>query len=66
MLPEGAPYERAVEIKREIVGMLSTQLSGVLLDHEYGKEAALHMNGHAGLMFSLEKSGYSGEAAGRP
>ncbi len=66
MLPEGTSYERAVEIKRETVGMLSTKLSGVQLDHEYGIEAALHMNGHAGLMFLLEKGGYSGEATERP
>jgi len=65
MLPEGTSYERAAEIKREVVGLLSNEVSAVLLDHEYGMEAALHMNGHAGLLFALEKSGYSGGATNR-
>ncbi len=65
MLPEGSSPETAVKIKRQIVVELSTHVSAVLLDAEYGLEPALAMAGHTGLLMALEKSGYSGDSTYR-
>jgi tagatose 1,6-diphosphate aldolase len=65
MLPEGASYETAVQIKQEIAVNLSDYVSAVLLDVEYGLGPALNMAGHTGLLMSLEKSGYSGDSTYR-
>lgn len=65
MLPADSSYESAVQIKTEIVGALSYHASAVLLDHEYGLRPALHMAGGCGLLFALEKSGYSGDSTYR-
>lgn len=65
MLPEGTTYERAATVKAEIVASLSTQASAVLLDNEYGLQSALTMARSSGLLMSLEKSGYSGDATYR-
>ncbi|MBK8025823.1 MAG: tagatose 1,6-diphosphate aldolase [Chloroflexi bacterium] len=65
MLPEGTTYEHAVDVKAEIVASLSAHASAVLLDAEYGLKAALTMARSSGLLMSLEKSGYSGDATYR-
>ncbi|MHB8626101.1 MAG: tagatose 1,6-diphosphate aldolase [Aggregatilineales bacterium] len=65
MLPKDTSYEDAVHIKTEIVGALSPHVSGVLLDHKYGLEAAQHLTAHVGLLMALEKSGYSGDSTYR-
>ncbi|MBL8132629.1 MAG: tagatose 1,6-diphosphate aldolase [Anaerolineae bacterium] len=65
MLPEGTSYERAAEVKAEIVAALSVKASAVLLDNEYGLASALTMSRSSGLLMSLEKSGYSGDATYR-
>jgi tagatose 1,6-diphosphate aldolase len=65
MLPEGTSFDRAVQIKSEIVSALSQKASAVLLDEEYGLRPALEMSRHSGLLLSYEKSGYSGDATYR-
>lgn len=65
MLPSGTSYETAVQIKTEIVGALSPYTSAVLLDPDYGLLPAAKMSGRSGLLFSVEKSGYSGDATYR-
>ncbi len=65
MLPPDSTYDQAVSIKVEVVSALSDHASAVLLDHEYGLQPALHMNGGSGLLLSLEKSGYSGDSTYR-
>jgi len=65
MLPEGTPFETAVQIKRDVVVALSYHTSAVLLDPIYGLPSALEMAGHSGLLMSLEKSGYSGDSTYR-
>ena len=65
MLPEGTPYETAVEIKREVVFALSPHVSAVLLDPVYSLPAAHAMVGDSGLLMALEKSGYTGDSTYR-
>lgn len=65
MLPEGTPYEAAVQIKTEVVSALSPHTSAVLLDPIYGLQPALHVAGSSGLLVALEKSGYSGDSTYR-
>jgi tagatose 1,6-diphosphate aldolase len=65
MLPNGATYETAVEIKQEFVSTLAPLVSAVLLDPIYGLPAAMHMGGSTGLLLALEKSGYSGVPTAR-
>lgn len=66
MLPATiSTYEEAAALKQEIVVALAPYTTGVLLDAEYGFGAAMHMSGHVGLLMSLEKTGYSGDATYR-
>lgn len=65
MLPENTSYDEAVQIKREIVVHLSQYASAVLLDPVYGMQPAAYMDGRSGLLLSVEKSGYSGDASYR-
>ena len=65
MLPAGTAYEAAAQMKRDIVVWLSSHFSAVLLDAEYGLQAALDLPGSKGLLMALEKSGYSGDATYR-
>lgn len=65
MLPEGASYEMAVAIKREVVFALSRHVSAVLLDPGYGLPATYEMAGDCGLLMALEKSGYTGDSTYR-
>ncbi len=66
MLPDTTSYETAVQIKQEVVVTLAPHVSAVLLDAApYGLSSALAMTGRSGLLMSLEKSGYSGDATYR-
>jgi tagatose 1,6-diphosphate aldolase len=65
MLPEGASYDEAVQIKQEVVVALSYHASAVLLDATYGLKPAMNMAGDCGLLMAYEKSGYSGDATYR-
>lgn len=66
MLPDTTAYETAVQIKQEVVVTLAPHVSAVLLDAApYGLSSALAMTGRSGLLMSLEKSGYSGDATYR-
>lgn len=65
MLPEGASYTQAADIKREVVAALSPHVTAVLLDPNYGLSAALASSGNSGLLMALEKTGYSGDPQAR-
>ena len=65
MLPAGTSFDAAVQIKREVVGVLSRYASAVLLDADYGYLPAAYMSGGSGLLVSVEKSGYSGDSTYR-
>lgn len=65
MLPDNTPYATAAQIKREIVGALSHHASAVLLDPDYGMIPAAYMAKSSGLLFAVEKSGYSGDSTYR-
>jgi len=65
MMPDNTPYDTLVKIKTEVVTALARYASAVLLDPTYGLTPAMHMSGQAGLLFALEKSGYSGESTYR-
>lgn len=58
--------EMIVNIKTELVKNLALHSSAVLLDPEYGILASSEeMRGHAGLIMSIEKSGYSEKGGSR-
>ena len=61
MLPEEASHSEACEIKNQITSVLSGRTSAVLLDCIYGYRSALELANPSGLLFSVEKSGYTGE-----
>ena len=61
MLPEGTSREDACTVKNEITAVLSRHTSAVLLDCTYGYQSALELANPSGLLFSVEKSGYTGE-----
>jgi tagatose 1,6-diphosphate aldolase len=65
MLPEGTAYNTAVEIKSEVVHMLSREASALLLDADYGMIPAAKMSHGCGLLLSLEQSGYTGDSTYR-
>jgi tagatose-1,6-bisphosphate aldolase len=65
MLPSGITYGEAVDIKQEVVVHLTRSASAVLLDSHYGLPAAMAMRGGAGLLMSVEESGYSGDSTYR-
>ena len=65
MMPDGATYETLVQVKDEIIGALSRDASAVLTDPTYGLSAAMRMSPKSGLLFALEKSGYSGDSSYR-
>ncbi len=52
------------EFKTAVIDTLSQHASGVLLDPEYGLEAARHRHG-AGLLLAYEKTGYDNAGGGR-
>ncbi len=65
MMPADASYARLVAVKNEIIAALSRDASAVLTDPVYGLRAAMTMNAAAGLLFALERSGYSGDSSYR-
>lgn len=65
MLPEGTPFDEAVQIKTEVVFTLSQYTSAVLLDYVYGHKPAMELANDSGLLLALEKSGYTGESTYR-
>ena len=65
MLPEGTSYDTLVQVKVEIISALSRNGSAVLTDPIYGLSPAMHMSGHSGILFALEKTGYSGDSTYR-
>ena len=65
MMPPDSSYEQLARVKSEIIGALSIEASAVLTDPIYGLGAAMRMNPRAGLLFALEKSGYSGDSSYR-
>jgi tagatose 1,6-diphosphate aldolase len=65
MLPEGTPFDAAVQIKKEVVSSLSRHTSAVLLDYIYGHGPAMELANDSGLLLALEKSGYTGESTYR-
>src|SRR5258706_835056 len=65
MLPPGASYETAAQIKRDVVVALSPYVSAVLHDAELGAQAIFDLPGRVGLLLALEKSGYTGDSTYR-
>ena len=65
MLPDDVTYNRAVEIKQEVVSTLSPHTSAVLLDPVYGLPAALNLHRNSGLLMALENTGYTGTSTYR-
>jgi tagatose 1,6-diphosphate aldolase len=65
MLPENTSFAELVQIKVDIISVLSKQASAILTDSTYGMMPAMQMNGKSGLIMSLEKSGYSGDSTYR-
>ncbi len=62
MMPADSSYATLVQVKGEIIGALSKDASAILTDPSYGLGAAMEMSPSAGLLFALEKSGYSGDS----
>lgn len=65
MLPSGASYAEAAEIKRSVIAALSPHVTAVLLDPNYGMAAVNDVAGTSGLLMALEKTGYGGEPTAR-
>ncbi|MDQ7026364.1 MAG: tagatose 1,6-diphosphate aldolase [Anaerolineae bacterium] len=65
MMPDNTSYQQLVQVKVEIISELAKDASAVLTDPIYGLSPAMHMNGKAGLLMALEKSGYSGDSTYR-
>jgi tagatose 1,6-diphosphate aldolase len=66
--PEAVTYREMVEFKLDLCRVLSTHVSAILLDPEYGAGQAISagvLPGRTGLLVSLEKTGYSGGATAR-
>lgn len=65
MLSADVQYEEAVQIKLDVVEILSPFTSAFLLDPEYGIKPALQMHRNSGLLMAVEKSGYTGDSTYR-
>ena len=65
MMPPDADYNELVQVKNEIIGALSQDASAILTDPTYGLSASMQMSPKSGLLFALEKSGYSGDSSYR-
>jgi len=66
--PGAVSYQDMVEFKLDLCRVLSPFVSAILLDPEYGAGQAISagaLPGNTGLLVSLEKTGYSGEATAR-
>ncbi len=61
--PEGVSYQQMVERKLELCGILAPHASAVLLDPEFGAAQCIGagvLPGGAGLLVSIEATGYTG------
>jgi tagatose 1,6-diphosphate aldolase len=66
--PDAVSYQDMVDFKLDLCRALVPFVSGVLLDPEYGAAQSIAsgvLPGRAGLLVSIEKSGYSGENTAR-
>jgi len=66
--PAAVSDEALVSFKQDVVGALAPAASAVLLDPEYSAEQCIAsgaLPGARGLIVALERSGYSGDPAGR-
>lgn len=66
--PGAVSYQHMVDLKRAVVREIAGTASGVLLDPEIGAGPAIHdgsMGSTAGLLVSVEASGYDGPATER-
>lgn len=63
--PDEVTFEQMSEFKSTVIEVLSPYASGVLLDPEYGLEAARKRAGETGLLLAYEKSGYDNTEGGR-
>jgi len=66
--PEAVSYQRMVDFKLDLVGVVAPFASAVLLDPIYGAGqvvASGTLPGHTGLLVSAEKTGYSGTGTAR-
>ena len=66
--PDSVPAEALVAFKRQVVAALAPAASAVLLDGEYGAEQTIASGAlprDAGLIVSMERSGYAGTPTAR-
>jgi tagatose 1,6-diphosphate aldolase len=66
--PEAVSYEDMVQFKLDLCRIVSPLASAVLLDPVYGAAQAIEagaLSGQAGLLVSMEMTGYSGESTAR-
>lgn len=63
--PDEVAFEQMSEFKSSVIKVLSPHASGVLLDPEFGLEAAQQRAGDTGLLLAYEKSGYDNTEGGR-
>ncbi|PZW29556.1 tagatose 1,6-diphosphate aldolase [Thermosporothrix hazakensis] len=60
-----ASIEELSEFKVQVAEVLTQHASAILLDPEYGLEAAKHRASHAGMLLAYEKTGYDATVKGR-
>ena len=66
--PEAVSYQRMVDFKLDLAGIVAPFASAVLLDPLYGAGQVIVsgiLPGHTGLLVSAEKTGYSGDSMAR-
>lgn len=66
--PGAVSYQDMVDFKLDLCQVLSSSASAMLLDPEYGASQAIAagvLQGHTGLLVSLEATGYSGDTTAR-
>ena len=66
--PEAVSYQEMVDFKLDLCRTVGPFASAILLDPVYGAAQAIAagvLPGHAGLLVSMEKTGYSGEKSNR-
>ncbi|MBI3665216.1 MAG: tagatose 1,6-diphosphate aldolase [Acidobacteria bacterium] len=63
--PEQVTHQQMAEFKTAVARVLTPYASAILLDPEYGLEAARTRHKNAGLLLAYEKSGYDNTQPGR-
>src|SRR6202171_6512775 len=63
--PETITWEMMSEFKTDVTRILTPHASAILLDPEYGLEAAKARSSNAGLLLAYEESGYDNTKPGR-